>query len=104
MRIVIDIEEPDEGRGRAMTAATERAPVVLDGGPAPAALLRRFGRIPELPPESAETRGDIERPDDSEGGEMAPNPLRYGESIATQRQSNEREQAVAPEGREGESS
>jgi hypothetical protein len=93
MRIVIETDEPDEGQGTTRVAATERVAVVLDGGPAPAALLRQFGRIPEAQAETAAAEAVVERTPESEGGEMAPNPLRHGESVATQRQSGGRARA-----------
>lgn len=93
MRIVIDTEGPDEGQAPATTATSKSAPVVFDGGPAPAALLRRFGRIPDAL-EPVKTMGGREPSEDSEGGEMVQNPLRLGESMARQRQREDRERAV----------
>ena len=46
MRIVIDTGQPDEGQGPSQIAVTQGAGAALDGGPAPVALVRRFGRIP----------------------------------------------------------
>lgn len=85
MRIVIDTDQPDEGRGTTRVAETERGAVDLDGGPAPAALLRRFGRIPEVHAEIAAPEAAEARAPESEGGEMTPNPLRHGEAVAMQR-------------------
>jgi hypothetical protein len=93
MRIVIETDQPDEGQGTTRLATTEHVAVVLDGGPAPAALLRRFGRIPEAQAEIAAAEAAVDRTAESEGGEMTPNPLRYGEAVATQRQSGGRARA-----------
>lgn len=93
MRIVIETDQPDEGQGTTRVGATERVAVVLDGGPAPTALLRRFGRIPEAQAETAAAEAAVGREPESEGGEMTPNPLRYGEAVATQRQSGGRARA-----------
>jgi hypothetical protein len=91
MRIVIDTDQPDEGqdpRQIAVTqmAGTQSAGTALDGGPAPVALMRRFGRIPEATAETAEaeTAGGEAAP--GESGEAPPNPLRHGAAAAMERQ------------------
>ena len=98
MRIVIETDQPDEGQSSTRAARAQRQAVVLDGGPAPAALLRRFGRIPQDqaetagggagPAEAAQTQAVTAGPAreaESEGGEVNLNPLRYGAAVATQR-------------------
>jgi hypothetical protein len=85
MRIVIDTDQPDEGQGTTRVAGTEHGGVDLDGGPAPAALLRRFGRIPAVHAEIAAPEAAEARAPESEGGEMIANPLRHGEAVAMQR-------------------
>lgn len=97
MRIVIEHDQPDEGQGTASTGATQTTPAVFDGGPAPAALLRQFGRLPEAG-EQAHPHAGV-RPDDRDGGEMTQNPLRRGESIATEHRNEEPDRSGAPRDR-----
>jgi len=89
MRIVIETDGADDGPGANRAADTERGALTLDGGPAPAALLRQFGRIPEAEAHTAGAQaaatgepGTVAA--DSEGGEERLNPLRHGEGVATQ--------------------
>jgi len=90
MRIVIETDDADDGQDRNRAVETERGAQTLDGGPAPAALLRQFGRIPETEPHTAGAQpaatgeaGAVAA--DSEGGQARLNPLRHGEAVATQR-------------------
>jgi hypothetical protein len=90
MRIVIETDSADDGQGTSRAAETAQGSQTLDGGPAPAALLRRFGRIPhaEAHNKDAQTAASGEAgaaAADSEGGQSGLNPLRHGEAIATQR-------------------
>ena len=78
MRIVIDTDQPDDGRGTTRVAETERGAVDLDGGPAPAALLRRFGRIPEVHAEIAAPEAAEARAPESEGGDKRTYNLLHG--------------------------
>ena len=89
MRIVIDTDQPDEGQGPSQIAVTQMAGTqsagaALDGGPAPVALVRRFGRIPEATAETAEAAAGEAGP--GESGEAPPNPLRRGAAVAMERQ------------------
>jgi hypothetical protein len=93
MRIVIETSQEDDRPGTPRAAETEVGTMVLDGGPAPAALLRRLGRIPEAKAEEAGT-GTTAAPEAGAAGVTAPeiegeeaplNPLRYGAAVASQR-------------------
>jgi hypothetical protein len=99
MRIVIETEQPGEGDGSTRSAGIERQPTDFDGGPAPAVLLRRFGRIPEFEPESEGVSEEAELDESTAEAESRPrageregeqdeeqlNPLRRGAAIAAQR-------------------
>jgi hypothetical protein len=87
MRIVIETDQhADELKSvTAATAEAAGAATIIDGGPAPAALLRQFGRVTE--PTGAQV-------DEEEGAGAAAhdemveeplNPLRRGHAIATHR-------------------
>ena len=94
MRIVIDTSQPDEGQDPsqvavAQMAGTQGAGAALDGGPAPVALLRQFGRIPEAVAETTEVEareGGVAEGGVAEGGEVPLNPLRQGAAAAMERQ------------------
>jgi len=101
MRIVIETDQPDDSQGPSrLSSETPRETVVtLDGGPAPAALLRQFGRIPQpqaptqisaqaRTPAQSESHPGTEPESTSgetEGGEAKLNPLRHGAALAAQR-------------------
>jgi len=96
MRIIIETDQPDDSQGPSRPAETQRETMTtLDGGPAPAALLRQFGRIPDTQaqtqePDQATTSAQAEarpgsEPGETEGGEAKPNPLRHGAAVAAQR-------------------
>jgi hypothetical protein len=99
MRILIETEQPGEGDGSTRSAGIERQPTDLDGGPAPAVLLRRFGRIPEFEPETEGVSEEAELDESAAEAESRPrargrggeqdeeqlNPLRRGAAVAAQR-------------------
>lgn len=78
MRIVIENDQPEKDQGFQVGPGVD-AETVVDAGPAPAALLRRFGRIPE---HSAADVAD----DDSFRGKEELNPLRAGAAAARREQ------------------
>jgi hypothetical protein len=95
MRIVIETtDQPEPNQANLAIVQTQRAAEVRDGGPAPAALLRRFGRIPEaFAAQESATTADPARADrledelsESDGGAAKLNPLRHGAAVAAQRQ------------------
>ena len=91
MRIVIDTDQPDEGQGPSeiavtQMAGTQSAGAALDGGPAPVALMRQFGRIPEATAETTEAPAAWGEAAPGESGETPPNPLRHGAAVAMERQ------------------
>lgn len=73
MRIVIETDESDKQQSAHAVGLPGSVPV-LDGGPAPVALLRRMGRVPDI-------RGEDEYEDD----ESKLNPLRQGSAVAGRR-------------------
>jgi hypothetical protein len=91
MRIVIDTDQPGEGQDPSQIAVsqmagTQSAGAALDGGPAPVALMRRFGRIPEATAETAEAEAAGGGAAPGESGETPLNPLRHGAAVAAERQ------------------
>jgi hypothetical protein len=78
MRIVIETDPSDEGRSTTQAAERQRGDLVLDGGPAPTALLRRFGRLPEA-------RAEAEGEEPGESAQAVLNPLRHGAAVAAHR-------------------
>lgn len=91
MRIVIDTNQPDEGQGPSQIAVTQMAETqsagaALDGGPAPVALMRQFGRIPEATAETTEAPAAGGETAPGESGETPLNPLRHGAAAAMERQ------------------
>ena len=91
MRIVIDTDQPDEGQGPSQIAVTQMAETqsagaALDGGPAPVALMRQFGRIPEAAAETTEAEAAGGEAAPGENGETPLNPLRHGAAVAMEGQ------------------
>ena len=94
MRIIIETDQPDESQRPSRPAETQRGTMTLDGGPAPAALLRQFGRIPDTQAQTQEpdqattsTQGETRpesEPAETEGRQEQPNPLRHGAAVAAQ--------------------
>lgn len=83
MRIVIETDHSDTTATTVAATASQADPDVLDGGPAPAALLRQFGRI-EHAHNAADAGEAPEAIEAIEGGAAPPNPLRQGAEAAVQ--------------------
>lgn len=87
MRIVIETDQhTDELKSvTTQTAETAASATIIDGGPAPAALLRQFGRVTE----SSGAQVDEEEGAGPAAYEETPmeslNPLRRGQAIGTDR-------------------
>jgi hypothetical protein len=87
MRIIIETDQHIDEIQRITTAATGTASpaAATDGGPAPAALLRQFGRVIAPSGERIEEEGTGAAARE-EALEKPVNPLRHGQAIATGQQ------------------
>lgn len=85
MRVVIESDQPDKDQGIGVGPG-DGAQTVIDAGPAPASLLRRFGRVPEHAAEAMEEDAALR---DEEGL----NPLRAGAAAARHARAEEPEDA-----------
>jgi hypothetical protein len=77
MRIVIETDPQSDNVRSITTDASAEAITILEGGPAPAMLLRQFGRVP--PAETFEDESGGQAP---ESRDHPLNPLRSGAAAA----------------------